>query len=230
MVGDMAVLWDAEALVIVLAGTLVATLARCGWRDVKAALAAVFELAAAGFDADANRAALARCAPEVRQRGHLCAEAPLPPDRSIALLVKAYLAGGSLDALHSAARAERALREIARGQAIRVSDYAAEQAPVFGLVGTLFAITRINPAADAAAGLGVTEAVMGAVGTAVLSSLYGVLTAHLLCVPIAGAIERRAFREEAARTDLLQWFEAELTGQHDSKPRAPHMAPVKDAA
>lgn len=204
--------FDPGALVIVLAGTALATTARCGWRDMGTAIRSFAELASASFDEHANRAALARSVPEIKRRGHLCADAPLPPDRATAALVKAYLVSGSIEALHTAARAERSTREIVRGQAMRVFDYAGEQAPIFGLVGTLFAITQLNPAATSST----TEAMMGAVGTAVLSSLYGVLTAHLFCVPIAGAIERRGLREETARAKLLEWFEAEVSGKRAS--------------
>ncbi len=202
--------FDPGALVIVLAGTALATTARCGWLDMGTAIRAFIGLTSANFDAHANRAALARSVPEIKRRGHLCADAPLPPDRATAAMVKAYLVSGSIEALHTAARAERSTREIVRGQAMRVFDYAGEQAPIFGLVGTLFAITQLNPAATSST----TEAMMGAVGTAVLSSLYGVLTAHLFCVPIAGAIERRGLREETARGELLDWFEAELSGEN----------------
>lgn len=221
MLGDGIAFLDPGALVIVLAGTLLATTARCGWHDMAVAIKALARIGSSNFDKDANRAALARCAPDIKRRGNLCTEAPLPPDQSIARLVKAYLVSGSIEALHITARAERSGREIRRGQAMRVFDYAGEQAPIFGLVGTLFAITLITPSSD----IGATEAMMGAVGTAVLSSLYGVLTAHLFCVPIAGAIERRGMREEAARTELVEWFESEITGE-----RPPSFVRLRDAA
>ncbi len=221
MLGDMVAFMDLGALVIVLGGTLLATIARCGWRDMAVGLKTLSRLGSSHFDKNANRAALARCAPEIKRRGHLCAEAPLPPDRSTALLVRTYLVNGSIEALHTTARAERSNREIYRARAMRVFDYAGEQAPMFGLVGTLFAITQITPSSDAST----TEAMMGAVGTAVLSSLYGVLTAQLFCVPIAGAIDRRGIREEKERAELTEWLEMELTGD---RPRS--LVKLQDAA
>lgn len=198
---------DPGALTIVLAGTLIATIARCGWRSSLAAARALTRLGTARFDDDANRAALARAAPEIKRRGPLCADAPPPPDRSIARLVESYLINGSLDALHMTARAERTSREIARSQSMQVFEYAGELAPIFGLVGTLFAITQLTP--DTA--FSAAETAMAAIATAVLSTLYGVLTAHLVCVPLARIIERSGEREEAARAKLIDWFEAELT-------------------
>jgi chemotaxis protein MotA len=54
-------------------------------------------------------------------------------------------------------------------------------------------------------------AIMAAVSTAVLTSLYGALLAHLLCYPLASAIERRGAADEQARESLSDWFIDQLT-------------------
>ncbi len=221
MPANTVALLDLAALVVVLAGTFLATIARCGWGDMRAAASALLQLGQSTFDEDANRAALARSAPEIRRRGHLIADPAPPPDACMAKLVDIYRKTGSIDAVHAAARGDRAIREVARIQAVRVFDYAGELAPIFGLVGTLFAITQLTPTAGASS----TETMMGAVATAVLSSLYGVLTAHLFCAPIAGAIERRGQREEAARAQLIEWFDAEVAGDRSRAPST-----IRDAA
>jgi chemotaxis protein MotA len=82
---------------------------------------------------------------------------------------------------------------------------------VFGLVGTLISMAATMPglaaasAADAATGL-------AAIGTAILSSLYGVLSAHLLFLPLAEAIARRQAREDEARDALARWLCEQLDG------------------
>jgi len=212
---------DPSALVVVLAGTMLATIARCGGTEIRYAALGLIKLGKRGFDEDANRAALARSVSQIAKRGHLCAETSTPPDPATARLVDAYVVSGSLDLLHSTARAERAQREIARAQAVRVFEFAGELAPVFGLVGTLFSITQLTPAGAGSA----AEMTMAAVGTAVLSSLYGVLTANLVCIPLARVIERRSEREEEVRAKLFEWFDRELTG---GSTRA--ITAVKDAA
>lgn len=219
--GAMGGFFDPAAMVVVLAGTLLATIARCGGREIKAAGHALIRLGGSTFDEDANRAALARSVSAIAKRGHLCAETSTPPDAATARLVDAYVVSGSLDLLHSTARAERAQREIAMAQAVRVFEFAGELAPVFGLVGTLFAITQLTPSSSSST----AEVTMAAVSTAVLSSLYGVLTANLVCVPLARAIERRGEREEEVRADLLDWFDAELAGGSTRS-----VIPVPDAA
>jgi len=199
-------LLDPGALAIVLAGTALATAARCGWRDLSAALAALFGLGKSGFDEPANRVAIARTLRAIEADGRRAADVPLPPDPSLALLVDTFCRTGSIDALHSARWAERAAREVERARLVRTFEYAGELAPVFGLVGTLYAITRLS---ETLAGSPV-ETIMGSIATAVLSSLYGVLTAHLVCVPVARVIERRGLREEKAREALVEWLAAHI--------------------
>ncbi|MEQ8827824.1 MAG: MotA/TolQ/ExbB proton channel family protein, partial [Parvibaculum sp.] len=178
---EVARMMDAGALAIVVSGTLIATAARCGWRDLSAAFAALPGLARSQFDEAANRTAIARTLRAIDSEGRRTADVPLPPDPSLARLVEIYLRTGSLDALHSARRAERAAREVERTRGVRAFEYAGELAPVFGLVGTLYAITGLSGALTTSP----VETAMASIATAVLSSLYGVLTAHLVCIPLA---------------------------------------------
>ena len=211
---------DPGALTIVLTGTLLATAARCGWRDLREAGRALGPLGHSAFDHDANQVALAKTVREIDARGPLCADISRPPDPSLAKVVDAYLRHSSLEAMHSVRRAERVSREVARSAAARTFEYAGELAPVFGLVGTLFAITQLVPGAGS-----VVESTMGAIATAVLSTLYGVLTAHTLCIPLARAIERQGEREEEAREQLIDWLDRHL---RDTGPA--RLQPVKGVA
>lgn len=225
MVSQAALLFDPGAMVVVVAGTLIATAARAGRRDLKAAGRALAQLVTPRFNADRNRQALARAAMAIRERGALCAETAVPPDPAFARLVEAVVLTGTTHSLQALARSHRTNREIARLEAQRVFEYAGELAPVFGLVGTLFAITQLAPVAAAT----VAETTMAAVATAVLSSLYGVLSAHLFYLPLARVIERRGEREEEARDALVTWFESELAGEHNH-PATPRRAAIRDAA
>ncbi len=205
MPSDLSILFDPTALAVVIAGTLIATFARSGWNDVKEALRAIVRLHHHSFDADANRAALAQTVSAIARDGPLRAEVPQAPDPLIAKLVDIYLRQRSPAAMHSAHRAARAKRDIARMQAVRTMEHAGELGPVFGLVGTLFAITQLSPG-DAGA-LGNT---MGAVAGAAVSTLYGVLTAHMLWIPLARAIEREGEYEETQRERLIEWLDIQF--------------------
>jgi chemotaxis protein MotA len=202
----MSSLFDPGALAIVVAGTVLATAARCGWREFGAALRAAGGLTRRSFQVEANRKALAQAITAIRREGRHRADPALPPDRALGLMLETWLRHGAPETLASVRRAERALDEARRVGAAQVFVWAGELAPVFGLIGTLYGLTQLSPAEGADA----TATIMSAVSTAVLTSLYGALIAHLLCFPLAGAIERRGLAEEQDREALADWFVAQI--------------------
>ncbi len=209
-----AALFDPIALTIVLAGTLIATLARSGLGDVSLAGRSLIALIRPGFDEDANRTAIARWARAIKERGVLGAESAMPSDADLALAISALVRTGSINAMQAAQSEASGQRLRERGRAVRVFEQAGELAPVFGLVGTLFSMTQMAPAPDVATGAA-TDALthsltMGAIATAVLSSLYGVLAAHFLFLPLAHAVARRSQMEDDAREDLMAWLSNEI--------------------
>ncbi|MEP3049911.1 MAG: MotA/TolQ/ExbB proton channel family protein [Erythrobacter sp.] len=213
---DFALLFDPDALALVLLGTLLATFARSGWRDVRQTLRALAGLSSDPFDQDANQSAVAQTIRAVQRDGPLRAKVPAPPDPAMAELIDTYIRSRSLAALHSAQRTARAKRDIKRMQATRTFEHAGELAPVFGLVGTLFAITQLAPG-DA----GVLENTMGSIAAAAVSTLYGVLSAHMVFIPLGRAIERHSEREEYMRDRLIDWLGAQL--DQDSSPHDIHL-------
>ncbi len=212
MPGNLVAVLDPIALAIVITGTLLATAARGGWRDIAAALAALLRFVQPEFPMDRNRKALARTARAILQDGRLRAEIPPLPDPAIERLVDCFIRLRSLDAMRECHREDRARREAKKAAAVRTFEHAAELAPVFGLAGTLFAITQLTPVDTA-----VVEGTIGSISTAALSTLYGVLSAHLVFAPLGGAIERQCDREERARANLLEWLCLQLD---EKKPAA----------
>jgi chemotaxis protein MotA len=205
--GDtMTSLFDPAAMIVVLAGTLLASVVRCGLSNWRSAAVAVAGLARPRFDQHTNRAALARLVQDIARRGRHAVDGPLPKDRALAGIAAAFLRLGEIEHLRDALRTQRAVHLARRKAAVRVFTTAGELAPIFGLVGTLFGITRLAPVLGASG----VDATSTAIATAVLSSLYGVLLAHLVCLPLASAIERRANREERERRELVEWFELQL--------------------
>ncbi|GAA0756883.1 chemotaxis protein MotA [Erythromicrobium ramosum] len=199
-------LFDPGSLGIVVVGTVLATVARCGWRDFGAAIKVASGLVRRPFQIEANRKALAKALSAIQRDGHHRADPALPPDRALSLMLETYLRHGAPEALGQVRRAERALDEARRVSAAQVFVWSGELAPVFGLIGTLYGLAQIDPAAGADA----TAMIMGAVSSAVLTSLYGALLAHLVCYPLASAIERRGLIEEQNRETLAEWFIAQI--------------------
>ncbi len=193
---------DGTAAAIVLGGTLLASVLGQGWPAVRSAAG----LARSPFDTSANRAALARVLHGIKRDGYYAVDAALPPDPALAAQVAAYLRLGDIAHLRAVRSTERRVRGAQCKAAVMVWRHAAETAPVAGLAGTLYAIAGLVPTV----GAGLAEITAAALATAVISSLYGLVLAHLVCLPLAGAIARRAAAEDAARTQLMQWFESHL--------------------
>lgn len=198
----IASLFDPGALAIVAAGTVLACAARCGLKAFSEAWLAAGGLLKRSFDAEANRRALAMALGAIRMDGPYRADPVPPPDRTLALMLDRFLKLGGIEALHSTLRSERAVAATRRLSAAQVFGTAGDLAPVFGLIGTLYALTQLDPVAGADA----TRLTVTAMATAVHSTLYGALLAHLLFYPLASAIERRGLAEEQGRDALADWF------------------------
>lgn len=205
-------LFDPASAALVLGGTLVATLARAGWRDARATLREIAALARPRFDFAAARASLAAEVETIRHDGLLRAK-PVPvADSELSDATAALARHRSVAALLDQHRQHRARREERRARALATLEQAAELAPVFGLVGTLVGLASLP-----ATGLDGGGAVMAAVSTAILTTLYGQLIAHLLVMPLAGLVERRGRAEEADRERLIGWL-AEQVGPACPRP------------
>lgn len=213
-------LLDAEAAVIVLGGTIIASLLATGWGGWRCGLGEASGLLRPAFAETANRAALARLIGAIDRHGRLGAEAPLPPDPALAELVAAYFRPGQLELMRERHQAQGAVSHARCNSAVSAWRQAGELAPVAGLAGTLWSIAKLAPAAGTAGGAGAQMAAfstVSAIGTAVTSTLYGLMLAHLVCLPLAAAISRRAHGEQAVRQRLIDWFESQLPVRHGAR-------------
>lgn len=190
---------------VVVAGTALATLARVGLASCRTALRHVAALSRPGFDLPAVRAQLAQTVEQIRRDGVIRAQ-PIPlADAELWDASHALCRFRSVEAMLREHERHRALREAERAQAGEALVAAGELAPVMGLVGTLLSLGRM-PGAELASEVDI----LGAVSMAVVSTLAGLLLAHLLFLPLAQAIERRGRREEHAREELVQWLARQL--------------------
>lgn len=212
-------LLDPVAAAIVLGGTLAATLLRCGWRDVRSALKALAQLPCKVFDSGRVRSELAAQVREIGEDGILRAEPHRFGDGEFDDLSDALIRHRSIRALHEEHERHRARRQRAAETVTRVLQEAADLSPVLGLAGTLVSL----------GGLGATGNTDYAslIGTAVVTTLYGLIFANFVFAPLAGAITRRARAEERERQELLDWLAAAI---ERSIPRQAKSAENKVAA
>ena len=205
---------------IVLGGTAVATVMRCGWRDSRAALQALGNMLVPAFNSGRVRAELAVHIQEIGEDGLVRAEPHRFGDGEFDDLSETLVRHRSIRALYDEHERHRGRRISLAGAADRALSEAAELAPVLGLVGTLVALAMFSAAAD-------EGGYARAIGTAIMATLYGLIAANFLFAPLAGAIERRARAEERARQELLEWLASAI---EEIAPRTPGQAAPKAAA
>ena len=191
--------FDPLAIAIVLAGTLVATTLRCGLADTRTALAALRGLFERAFDPALAKANLAIQISEIADDGFVRAEAHHFGDSEFDSLSDIMISQRSIQSLHGEHEKFKEARLASAHTAIRVFDCAAELAPVLGLAGTLVALGQAQGAPQ-------DGGLVGAIATAVVTTLYGLIGANFVFAPLGSAIARKSRREERDRDDVLEWL------------------------
>lgn len=190
---------DPVSFGIVIGGTLVATVLRCGLAETRVALARIAALTTKPFDPAQAKAQMAKQVRDIASRGMVRAEPVHFGDSEFDQLTDVLISRRSVDQLHGEHEGYKRQRTEAARTAMHVLHQAAELAPVLGLAGTLVALGTMP--SDAEAG-GMT----GAIAMAVVTTLYGLAAANFLFSPLASAIMRRSAREERDRQAVLDWL------------------------
>jgi len=215
---DFMALVDGPSAVIVFGGTAAATLLRCGFGDVGAALGRVARLPERGFDAARARANLAAQVQAIQRDGLVRAEPAHFGDAEFDEATDALIATRSVAAVLERHDSHRALRLTQSERAVQTLAQAAELAPVFGLAGTLVSLSQLPHSGVAATGL------FAAISMAVLTTLYGLLAANLVLAPLARMVERAARAEEAGRQQVIDWLTVQLAQHAPTTPTVRRVA------
>jgi chemotaxis protein MotA len=208
-----AALFDPSSAAIVVGGTALATFLRCGMTNCRLVITALAQLGRKHFDAAQTRAELAVQVREIQQDGLLRAQPHHFGDREFDEATDALIGSRSVAALLAAHESHKTRRLKASHHAATTLAQASELAPVFGLAGTLISLSQL-PVDGIARG-----AYAGAIGMAVLTTLYGLLLANLVLAPLARVIERAAAKEERERQLTVDWLAAQVA------PAMPRMRP-----
>jgi len=208
-------LFDAGSAGIVVGGTLLATLLRCGWSDCRTAVASLRALAGRRFDAARARADLAGPVREMRRDGVIRAQPHHMGDAEFDDATDALIGSRSLAGLHAAHAEHKRRRHRLSRRAVHTFNHAADLAPVFGLAGTLVSLSQLPSQAGGAGDF------TAAISMAVLTTLYGLLLGNLLFAPLARMVARAAAHEEKERQAVLDWLE------HEVEEALPRMRPAE---
>jgi len=201
---DLAALLDPTSAVIVIGGTGLATVLRCGLGNCRQAILALAQLGRCGFDAGTVRAEMAVQVREIQKDGLIRAHPHHSGDPDIDDATDAMIGARSVEALVTAHAAQKARRTEAARRAAATLAQACELAPVFGLAGTLISLSQMP-----GSGIG-RESFGGAISMAVLTTLYGLLLANVVLAPLARLVERAAAAEEREREAIIAWLAAQV--------------------
>lgn len=204
---DLQALLDPSSALIVVGGTFAGTMLRSGRADWLACAWLIERLGSARFRYHRARAQLAPFVAAVRRDGVHRARTSDTGDVDLTEATSALIRHRSLAALVATHERQCLRRGASRERVERLLGLAGELAPVFGLAGTLVALSQLNsPSAPSDAPDGATTAI----GMAVVTTLYGLLATHLVLLPLARLVNRAGRREEAERQRLVDWLVAQL--------------------
>ncbi|WP_347303454.1 MotA/TolQ/ExbB proton channel family protein [Croceibacterium sp. TMG7-5b_MA50] len=192
--------FDPASAALVAGGTLAATALRCGPAELRVTARALAGLLRRPFDPVRIRQRLSGQIGEIDRDGLLRAQAHSFDDGEFDCATQALIRSRSIDILF--AEHDRFCRS-RTGDAMAATDVlhgAADLAPVLGLAGTLLSLGSLTGAV--AGGSSYADAIAMAVTT----TLYGLVLAHFILMPLAAAIARRSAREEAERQALVDWL------------------------
>lgn len=201
---DLTHLLNAPAATVVVGGTLLATVLRCGISDCRKTIAALARLARPSFHAEQVRAELAGQVAQIRKDGVLRARFKHVGDAEFDEATDALIRTRSVAGLIERHDVHCRRRQKNAEAASRTLAQAADLGPVFGLAGTLVSLSQL-PAEGVA-----RAAFTGAISMAVLTTLYGLLIANIVFGPLSRAVERQAEDEEAARQEVIDWLAWQL--------------------
>lgn len=211
---DIATYLDWQAAAIVFGGTVLAAMLRCGWRDFRATAGVIARLLRPRFDKHRARAAMAAYVQRIDRDGLLRAAPDSTGDAEIDDAIGALASSRSIHALLDNFEDHRQDRLSTAQRAGWVLGQAVELAPVLGLAGTLVSLGKLSGLAAQGGDFAV------AVGSAVLTTLYGLVFANFVFAPLAGAVARHSRAEDEARREVMDWLTL-----HAEAAR-PHAAPV----
>lgn len=208
---ELQALIDPLAAAIVVGGTALATLLRSGAGDCRTTWKVTRHLGSEEFDEDALRSDLARMVHDLETDGIWRTEPYYFRDAASDDAARAMIKERLLPIFFERQAKHQAKRAADNLKAYTTLSIAAENAPAFGLAGTLLALSQLP--SDPAQGMG------GALAAAVLTTLYGVLLGHLMLTPLAEAIRRSGELEEEVREDLIKWTAWKLEGAVIKSPK-----------
>lgn len=201
--------WNPSSVVIVLGGTIAATLVKFPFAYVRATPAVALQAFRSKNESPEELVALiTKLAEHVRRESLLALENVRITDpflkRAVGLAVDGHEAHLIESLLRSEAGAEVERHE--RGE--RIFRSLGQTAPAFGMIGTLIGLVQMLTVMDDPSKIG------SAMAVAILTTFYGAFLAYVIFLPIADKLYERSRAEVVRREIAIQGVLGILEGQH----------------
>jgi chemotaxis protein MotA len=209
--GRLSAFFDLPSLLIVIGGTLAATFMIETLGNVvgglRVARNALFQRSS---DAAATIATILELSNTARHKGVLALGDVPVSDPFLAKAVRLAVSGLGREELRETLNTELlAMRQRhTRGQ--RMFKFMGSTAPAMGMIGTLIGLVQMLQTLNDPSRIGPAMAV------ALLTTLYGAVTAFLFCNPIAAKLERRSAEESANMNVVIEGIDSIVRGHHST--------------
>ncbi|HEU4581264.1 MAG TPA: MotA/TolQ/ExbB proton channel family protein [Polyangiaceae bacterium] len=207
--GRLAAFIDLPSLLIVVGGTLATTLLMESLGNVAGALRVARQtLFHRGSDCVATIQRIVELSHTARHKGVLALADVEVEDPFLAKGLRLAVSGLDRDEIRETLNAELVSMKQRHLRGQRMFKFMGSTAPAMGMIGTLIGLVQMLQTLNDPTHIGPAMAV------ALLTTLYGAVTAFLVCNPIAAKLERRSAEESANMTVVIEGIDSIVRGHH----------------
>jgi chemotaxis protein MotA len=207
--GRLAAFIDLSSLLIVFGGTLATTLLMESLSNVLGALRVARQtLFHRGSDCVSTIERIVELSHTARHKGVLALADVEVEDAFLAKGLRLAVAGLDRDEIRETLNAELMSMKQRHLRGQRMFKFMGSTAPAMGMIGTLIGLVQMLQTLSEPSRIGPAMAV------ALLTTLYGAVTAFLVCNPIAAKLERRSAEESANMTVVIEGIDSIVRGHH----------------
>jgi chemotaxis protein MotA len=207
--GSLSAFFDLPSLMIVIGGTLAATFLIESVRNVVGALrVAQHAFFYRSSDCVETIQHIVELSQTARHKGVLALADAQVEDTFLAKGIRLAVSGLDREEIRETLNAELVSMKQRHLRGQRMFKFMGSTAPAMGMIGTLIGLVQMLQTLNDPTRIGPAMAV------ALLTTLYGAVTAFLVCNPIAAKLERRSAEESANMSVVIEGVDAIVRGHH----------------
>jgi len=209
--GSLSAFVDLPSLLIVFGGTVAATFINESMSNVVGGLrVAKHALFHRGSDSVTTIGQILELSQLARHKGILALAEVEVPDVFLAKGVRLAVSGLEREEIRETLSAELVSMKQRHLRGQRMFKFMGSTAPAMGMIGTLIGLVQMLQTLNDPSRIGPAMAI------ALLTTLYGAVTAFLVCNPIAAKLERRSSEESANMSVVIEGIDSIVRGSHST--------------